>query len=1756
MAGNMGQHDGFVKLFVTNLPDGCTPWELRKCLEVFGNIVGSYVAKKRDKNGCRFGFVSFKGVRDRAELLKSLGGTKMGNFKLKINVARFAAENLGGHVNLPEMKKKDLGAGQQAPGGTFNLRDSRSYREAVGASNYAAGSSFDQGGCREEVTKLKEKSIVIPDRTGAFNDLVGMALVGRTVDLETLVDFDKLLRIAKFSAANLQYLGGLSLLISFHDADSAKLFMDAKDVWGPWFSRLDYWSGQSLSFERVAWLKLCGIPLHLLDPDVLGLVGESFGRLLHIPKLSKVDLDLSTVRVGVLVGFSGRIKEGVSLKWKDRIYRIWVEEDSDVWVPDCLDRDDESVSDGAPSPVGSPAGDMFGSGTGETEDLQSSEMGKPVEESPHDDGPFFHLFNSPRNEEREKESSVGFEEDEDKSARDVDGRLGSTLVGPGGSGGFNVGLCGIKRPNRRKVLGQPCLRAQSLPRSNSVSPGVGRPKKRPRSSDEVEEPGFGFVGFAPSPHVPLDLNVNAQVSESQAEVSKTVEARIDVNQHAQRSALEEEIEATIELGARVGLEIGEKSEQRWVKELKSKNGIGFMAFQETKKETVRVEDVMGFWGNKKFGFESVGSIGLSGGLVCIWDLSAFRVSNVIKTRNLLCISGNLVGSGLVLNFVNVYAPQSISGKQALWVEIGQLISGSDGLWVVTGDFNAVRCREEKRNCGFKQTCANNFNRFIFDTGLIEYNMRGRKFTYSTADGRKQSKLDRFLVNMGFFNTWPEASVDVVPTFLSDHSPIILKTSLVNFGPKPFRIFDSWFDRHGFQETVVKALGKDPGCPGPPDVRLMRKLGILRADLKIWRDDMLAKGSEAVSMAQSDLESIQAVMEVRDLSEDEEWSLLECKKILKEEEERKSSDSRQRSRIKWAKDGDENSSFFHAMINCRKASNSLHGLDINGSWVSKPSLVKKEVFRFFRSKFVEECADRPRLVCADLNLVPDSFSPTLDARFSLEEIKTAVFGCGDDRAPGPDGVNFRFVKRFWHLLESDFVDIMDEFYASGSISMGCGSSFIALIPKVIDPIGLKDFRPISLVGIINKVISKILANRLKPVLNKVISSSQSAFISDRLILDGPLIVNEVLNWAKRSKKNIFFLKIDFEKAYDNINWNFVLDMLSQMGFSAKWRSWVKGVLSSARASVLVNGAPTFEFECFKGMRQGDPLSPFLFVIVMEALSSMIRRACNLEIVKGVSLPNGGPVVSHLFYADDAVILGEWSRDNIINVVRILRCFHLCSGLKINLAKSNLYGAGPSLNEVAELADIIGCNADAFPFKFLGLKVGANMNRYENWRPVFDAMEKRLTLWKASLLSIGGRVTLIRSVLESLPNYYFSLYRAPVKVVKDLEALIRKFLWGGSSDCKKVHWVAWDRVASPIDSGGLGLQHLRDVNFALLSKWGWRYKIEFDNLWVKVVNAIHDGGSAWDFLPLKKSIGGVWHNIVSAIKRPTVGNVPLRNFFKGEVNNGVRILFWLDPWLFDIPLKEKFPNLFKLEVVKTCSVHDRLQDEGLWLWRHEPESTEELSEWQTLVAALASVSLSPGVDKWLWLGNGSKVFSVGAVKQLISSSRDFSSRYVMKWCKWVPKKCNIFAWRAEMNRIPTVDALNIRGVTILDDMCCCCEEDVESVSHLFSACPFSLGVWEKVSLWCRIPRFLIFSFRDLLELYSVGDRDKASREALHGVVISTCWVLWKARNKRRFNGIRSSVEEIFSEVRVVSYFWFKHRAKKGVFEWGDWCKFVNL
>ncbi|KAJ0957138.1 hypothetical protein HanPSC8_Chr01g0023711 [Helianthus annuus] len=225
------------------------------------------------------------------------------------------------------------------------------------------------------------KVIVVPDRLSTFKDLYGLALVGRTVDLETLVDFNKLMKVAKVEYSRLQYIGGLSILISFSDEVSASGFLESRDLWRPWFSKLEVWSGQSLPLERVAWLNLHGTPLHLVDAEVFMQVGELFGKVLHVPNILEGDKDLSYFRVGVLAGEANRIGEVVTIKWKNMRFRVLVEEDQEIWVPDCIDNDNGgSLVDDSPlqsSPVCQPETSVVK----EVEETQQMEESEGNEES-------------------------------------------------------------------------------------------------------------------------------------------------------------------------------------------------------------------------------------------------------------------------------------------------------------------------------------------------------------------------------------------------------------------------------------------------------------------------------------------------------------------------------------------------------------------------------------------------------------------------------------------------------------------------------------------------------------------------------------------------------------------------------------------------------------------------------------------------------------------------------------------------------------------------------------------------------------------------------------------------------------------------------------------------------------------------------------------------------------------------------------------------------------------------------------------------------------------------------------------------------------------------------------------------------------------------------------------------------------------------------------------------------------------------------
>ncbi|GJT70843.1 RNA-directed DNA polymerase, eukaryota, reverse transcriptase zinc-binding domain protein [Tanacetum coccineum] len=239
---------------------------------------------------------------------------------------------------------------------------------------------------------------------------------------------------------------------------------------------------------------------------------------------------------------------------------------------------------------------------------------------------------------------------------------------------------------------------------------------------------------------------------------------------------------------------------------------------------------------------------------------------------------------------------------------------------------------------------------------------------------------------------------------------------------------------------------------------------------------------------------------------------------------------------------------------------------------------------------------------------------------------------------------------------------------GSFPKGCNSSFIALIPKVPN--------------------------------------------ATRNILDGPLILNEVIEWYRKHKKKLMIFKVDFEKAFDSLRWDFLDLVMAKLGFGTRWRNWIKGWLRHTRSSMLVNGSPTVEFEISRGIRQGDLLSPFLFILAIEGLHTLICKALDSGIFTGAYIVNDKLRISHLIYADDVIFFGEWSRTNAHNLLCILRCFFLVSGLKINVHKSNILGICVSNEETSGMANVIGCRAPKLPLKYLDVPVGCNMSRCAN------------------------------------------------------------------------------------------------------------------------------------------------------------------------------------------------------------------------------------------------------------------------------------------------------------------------------------------------------------------------------------------------------------------------------------------------------------
>uniref|UniRef100_A0A453EYZ0 Reverse transcriptase domain-containing protein n=1 Tax=Aegilops tauschii subsp. strangulata TaxID=200361 RepID=A0A453EYZ0_AEGTS len=629
----------------------------------------------------------------------------------------------------------------------------------------------------------------------------------------------------------------------------------------------------------------------------------------------------------------------------------------------------------------------------------------------------------------------------------------------------------------------------------------------------------------------------------------------------------------------------------------------------------------------------------------------------------------------------------------MWSTIQNLKAINDLPWLVIGDFNeamwnfehlSLTPRPEPQMAAFRDT--------LILCELVDLGFVGVPYTYDnmrSGGANVRVRLDRAVATNSWRNLFAFSSVSHLASGSSDHVPLLLRgladTQKPTAGSMQYEIF--WETDAGLPEVIKKAWESFGVLDdlGKVNIALRKNMSTLRT----WSKKRFGNVTREINKTLSCLEELMNMnadrREIRAAS-DKLNELLYKEEML----------WLQRSCIAWLKEGDRNTKYFQSKARWRARKNRIRELvDDEGISHSDEQDMGSMATQYFQNMY---CSD-PNL---DATTIVSLFDPVVSeddnlklcTEFSDKEISDALFQIRPLKAPEPDGFPARFFQRNWDTLKGNIIIAVREFFKTGVMPEGVNDTSIVLIPKLANPIKLSDFRPISLCNVVYKVVSKCLVNRLMPLLDDIISLEQSAFVPGRMIADNALVAFECFHYIKQEKdptKSFCSYKLDLSKAYDRVDWRFLKQVMQKLGFAQRWIDWIMTCVTSVRYSVKFNGTLLDSFAPSRGLRQGDPLSPFMFLFVADGLSAILKHGVASNSITPVKICRRAPGISHLLFADDTLLFFEASRAQAENVKGCLELYAKATGQCLNYNKcSILFGDScpvDSQNEVRGTLDVI-------------------------------------------------------------------------------------------------------------------------------------------------------------------------------------------------------------------------------------------------------------------------------------------------------------------------------------------------------------------------------------------------------------------------------------------------------------------------------------
>ncbi|GKV09429.1 hypothetical protein SLEP1_g20934 [Rubroshorea leprosula] len=654
---------------------------------------------------------------------------------------------------------------------------------------------------------------------------------------------------------------------------------------------------------------------------------------------------------------------------------------------------------------------------------------------------------------------------------------------------------------------------------------------------------------------------------------------------------------------------------------------------------------------------------------------------------------------------------------------------------------------------------------------------------------------------------------------------------------------------------------------------------------------------------------------------------------------------------------------------------------NGEWKHKFEELQVIATTYFSSLFSSTAPSSIEQVTSCLCLrVTIAANDFLLQPFMEANITEALYQMHPTKALGPDGLSPSFFQCFWSIVKDDIVKPCLDFLNNGGVlPHGLNFTHIVLISKCNEPTTMADLRPISLCNVIYRILAK-----------------------------------------GRRKRGWQAIKLDMSKAFDRVEWPYLEQVIHALGFAERWIRLIMECVSSVTYEVLLNGKEVGQIIPSRGLRQGDPLLPYLFILCAEGLTAMIHKADNSRSLHSIQICRSAPKVFHLFFVDDSLLFLHAIETEAANLMAILQAYEQASGQVINLQKSSItFSSNVQPRARSRISHILGIKEVDSPGRYLGFPADIGRSRIATFSTLKSKFWAHIAEWREQPLSRAGREVLIKSVLQSLPTYVMGLFLLPKAICTDLELIMNRYWWGGGEDEHKIHWMEWRKLAISKKSRGLGFCAMREFNLSMLGKQVWRLLMHPNSLAARIMKARYFPRSTILRVELKSPCSVTWLSIWHSIEL---------------LNQGCRRLIETNSWMRDLVLETFNAHEARLILAIPLSWMGR---EDSWMWNFTKHGCYSVRSGYHRAMDLSRNHAGPSV-----------------------SSSSFGGNRI--WSLDIPEKVRLLTWSAYRNVVPTKDNLHKKCVDI-DLECPMCGVERESVFHCFMSCSIARAVCRNDALW---------------------------------------------------------------------------------------------